>query len=87
MYIGLARGQLETGEGQTRACRDWNKLEEWTRDNSACFAYINETHDVTDKMEQFKYCPRDSKFAPAMRAHFGFPDDWYEEPVEAVPPN
>ncbi|KAF2232967.1 hypothetical protein EV356DRAFT_534253 [Viridothelium virens] len=86
MYTAPAGEQLETGEGQVRVCRDWSKLEEWYDDNTACFAYTNKTEGVTDELQQYKYCPKGSKFAPAMRAHFGLPDDWYEEPAETVSP-
>ncbi|KAI9703049.1 MAG: hypothetical protein M1820_006040 [Bogoriella megaspora] len=86
MYTSDINSQLDGGEGQTRFCRDWGILEQWYQDNTACFAYINETQGVSDELERYKYCPRDSQFAPAMRKHFGLPDDWYEEPVENVPP-
>ena len=76
---------LTAGEGQVRQCRDWNRLQEFVEDNTACFAYINETQGVSDEIERYKYCPKDSPFAPTMRKHFGLPDDWYEEPVETVP--
>lgn len=86
MYTAPVGGELKNGEGQSRICRDWDKLEEWALDNTACFAYINETQGVTNELERYKYCPKDSKFAPAMRNHFGLADDWYEEPNDSVPP-
>ena len=86
MYTSSLSAQSNTGEGQSRVCRDWNKLEEWFQDKSACFANINETQGVMDELERYKFCPKDSMFAPAMRAHFGLPDDWYQEPPNTVLP-
>ncbi|KAI9663962.1 MAG: hypothetical protein M1821_007453 [Bathelium mastoideum] len=87
MYTPTSSEQSRIGEGQSRICRDWNKLEQWFEDNSACFAGLNETEGVADGLEHFKYCPKDSKFAPTMRAHFGLPADWYEEPPNPRTPS
>ncbi|KAL1984942.1 hypothetical protein VTN96DRAFT_8498 [Rasamsonia emersonii] len=76
----------DTGVDEVHYCRDWNKLEEWAIANSACFGYVNETHDESGGIKYYKYCPKGSPFAPAMRKYFGLPDDYYEEPVEQVPP-
>lgn len=85
MYSSPTESRVDTGEGQKRVCRSWNALEQWFTDNSACFAYINETEGVSNEIERYKYCPRGSKFGPRMREYFGFAEDWYEEPIEKVP--
>lgn len=73
------------GEGQPRKCRDFKKLEKWAKSNEACYAYVKEVEPF-GPMDRYQYCSKDSKFGPNMRAYFGYPDDWYEEPVEKVPP-
>lgn len=77
----------DSGDGQTRQCRDWSKLEQWAVDNTACYVHINETTGVDNMLERFKYCPKGTPEAARVRKHFGFPDDWYEQPpLEVVPP-
>lgn len=61
-------------------------MEAWAVRNSGCFGYVNETGDESGGLKYYKYCPEDSPFLPAVRRYFGYSDDWFEEPVEQVPP-
>ncbi|KAI1266569.1 hypothetical protein F5Y18DRAFT_361089 [Xylariaceae sp. FL1019] len=66
---------ITTGLGQTRMCRSWDRLTQWAEDNTACFAYINETQGVDDIIERFRYCPRGSPLLGPMRRYFGYGRD------------
>lgn len=76
----------QAGPEEVRHCRSWEKMEEWAIQNSGCFGYVNETGDESGGLKYYKYCPKDSPFLPAVRKYFGYPDDWFEEPIEQVPP-
>ena len=73
------------GNGQVRMCRDWAKLDQWAQQNTACFGYVNETEGVHNEKQRYKFCPKDSIFAPNVRKYFGLPEDWFEEGKEQVP--
>lgn len=47
------------GHGQTRVCRDFSKLIQFARDNSAC--YYRPIEYYTPPLERYKYCPDGSK--------------------------
>lgn len=70
---------ITTGLGQTRMCRSWDRLTEWANENTACFAYINETQGVNAVIERFRYCPRGSQLLGPMRKFFGYAQDWFQE--------
>ncbi|KAM0817868.1 putative DUF3328 domain-containing protein [Seiridium cardinale] len=70
---------ITTGLGQTRMCRSWERLTEWANENTACFAYINETQGVNAVIERFRYCPRGSSLLGPMRKYFGYAQDWFQE--------
>ncbi|KAK9796589.1 putative DUF3328 domain-containing protein [Seiridium cardinale] len=70
---------ITTGLGQTRMCRSWERLTEWANENTACFAYINETQGVNAVIERFRYCPRGSSLLSPMRKYFGYAQDWFQE--------
>ncbi|KAH8705818.1 hypothetical protein BGW36DRAFT_354212 [Talaromyces proteolyticus] len=78
-------GDKISGRDEPRQCRDWSKLDRWAKENTACYGYDNEAADDSGGIKHYKYCPRDSPYAPVMREYFGLPDDYYEEPVEEVP--
>jgi hypothetical protein len=69
----------ESAVGQLRRCRDWGALESWARERTSCYHYISHEADFINQFERFKYCPRDSPYWPALRKHFGKPDDWFGE--------
>ncbi|KAL5117427.1 hypothetical protein ACEQ8H_004743 [Pleosporales sp. CAS-2024a] len=79
---------ITTGLGQVRMCRSWDRLTDWAKERTACFAYVNETQGVNAVIERFQYCPKDSYLSKSMRKYFGYPNDWYRErpqDVETVP--
>ncbi|PLB51571.1 hypothetical protein P170DRAFT_506552 [Aspergillus steynii IBT 23096] len=44
-----------TGAGQVRLCRDWEQLERWAVERSACFRHEDETPGRL--VDRFKFCP------------------------------
>lgn len=69
----------ESAVGQLRQCRDWGALERWAEERTSCYHYISHEADFINQFERFKYCPKDSPYWPALRKHFGKPDDWFGE--------
>lgn len=76
----------QAGPDEVRHCRSWDEMEAWAVRHSGCFGYVNETADESGGLDYYKYCPEGSRFLPAVREYFGLPDDWFEVPVEQVPP-
>jgi hypothetical protein len=48
-------------------CRDWNQLNNWAKQYSACFKDI----DTNNKDERFSFCPKDSPYAEKIIEMFG----------------
>jgi len=72
MYTSTSKLRLNTGEGQTRMCKDWSKLEEWYEANAACY---EKGDGVTGDLKPSKVCPLASKFNPGAREYFHDTDD------------
>ncbi|KID94013.1 hypothetical protein MAJ_10007, partial [Metarhizium majus ARSEF 297] len=63
-YTGRLHAQenetvVESGIGQVRMCRDWNKLRQLAIDNSAC--YYRPGHHYIPLLDRYKRCPDGSK--------------------------
>ena len=60
------------GEGQTRQCRDWDKLIAWTQDpqRHACFRMLSDYRKVPHSLEQFAYCDKESPYFPIAEEYF-----------------
>jgi hypothetical protein len=59
-YTGRVHSQAnashpQAGIGQTRKCRDYNKLYEWSIEHSACYADVEDPNAAPE--EYFKKCP------------------------------
>lgn len=46
---------LFSGTGQTRMCRNWDKLREWSMEHSAC--YKRSTDHYVPLLDRYKNCP------------------------------
>ena len=62
LYIGQLHKQIysddpKAGIGQTKMCRDWNALIEWSKARSACYRPINWGEEGFDELERYKFCP------------------------------
>ncbi|KAI1303856.1 hypothetical protein F5Y03DRAFT_407166 [Xylaria venustula] len=62
-----------TGLDQIRMCRSWDKLEEWARQYTACYRYINQTASYSEvpQVERFVWCPKDSPYQKEVEKVFG----------------
>ncbi|KAL9599549.1 MAG: hypothetical protein Q9219_003793 [cf. Caloplaca sp. 3 TL-2023] len=65
----------ESGVGQIRQCRSWDKLLEWSRERTACFRNIHEGQRIHE-IERYKFCPPGSPYLPKIRGYFKHDDDW-----------
>ena len=67
----------ESGYGQQRKCRSWDKLEAWAKQFNSCYRYVNESAgpEVLPRIERFIYCPEDSPYTAEVEKVFG-PRTW-----------
>ena len=66
----------ESGVGQYRQCRSWDKLEVWAKQYNACYRYVNQTATVEElpQIERFVYCPEGSPYIKEVEKVFGHID-------------
>lgn len=68
----------ETGHGQYRQCRSWDKLETWAKQYNSCYRYINETEtpDQFPQIQRFVWCPEGSPYRAQVEELFDveYPD-------------
>lgn len=48
---------LRFGARFNRTCRDWDKLQEWARERSACWQPVNVFDRSFPDAERYKFCP------------------------------
>lgn len=69
-YTTLGKGKA-SGVGQTRKCNDWNRLEAWAQERTACWRYINGTDEnFQDEIQRFRYCPKGSPYIANVKDYF-----------------
>lgn len=51
-----------SGVRQSRQCRDWRRLETWTKDYIACYRRSDRPIEGLRNIEKYKYCPDDSGY-------------------------
>ena len=61
-------------EHQTRQCKDWSKLEQFSRQHNACFEYYNVTDFEGNSVDggsffYYQYCPEDSPYRSTMERY------------------
>ena len=56
-----------TGVGQFRQCRSWEKLEQWAVGNTACYSYVDPSNSTKENLERFKFCPKGSEYWDAVK--------------------
>ncbi|KAG9604954.1 hypothetical protein KCU77_g1031, partial [Aureobasidium melanogenum] len=60
----------ETGHGQLRRCRNWDKLNDWAKQHNACYRYINETSRDYPEVQRFVWCPEGSPYRKEVDKYF-----------------
>jgi hypothetical protein len=70
------------GDGQTRKCRDWTKVQDFVHSHDACYKYLEPNNEELSNLQRFKYCSKDSQYLPLIRKYFGYDDNWIPDPDE-----
>ena len=61
----------ETGRGQLRQCRNWDKLNDWAKKHTACYRYIHEEEGVSyPEIQRFLWCPEGSPYRKEVDKYF-----------------
>ena len=68
-YTGL-QAAGHSGTGQIRHCKDWNQMESWAQQHTACWRYLHGDEPGREVMEEFKFCPEGSPYIEQMRKMF-----------------
>ena len=66
----VMKKETPTGGGQYRQCRDWEELQKWVGEHTACWKYVNSTDPEMDQLERFKYCPEGSEYLEKARERY-----------------
>ncbi|KUJ19151.1 uncharacterized protein LY89DRAFT_667145 [Mollisia scopiformis] len=53
-----------------KQCRDWNQLERWAVENSACFKRYPDDDPKHRTLEEWRNCPENSQFMPLVNKFF-----------------
>ncbi|KAK5997696.1 hypothetical protein PT974_00051 [Cladobotryum mycophilum] len=61
LHAQLGAAQPRAGIGSVRKCRDWNKLQDWARERSACWKPYKMDDPNLPLIERYKFCPDGSK--------------------------
>jgi hypothetical protein len=66
----------KSGLGQFRQCKDWSKLEKWSREHTACYKRPEKPQGVPN-IEKYKFCPEGSGYitpdvSPEWKSRFIF---------------
>jgi hypothetical protein len=60
-----------SGTHQIRKCRDWNQMETWAQQHTACWRYMPELErEGRSILEEFRYCPEGSPYKETMERYF-----------------
>ena len=61
-YTGMGQPNKASATHQIRFCKDWDRMEAWAIQNSACWRYFDEKHAPADMLDQFHFCPKGSPY-------------------------
>lgn len=53
----------KSGLGQEHMCRDWNQLESWAVENSACWRRLDDIDPNGSQLAAYRFCPPGSPYA------------------------
>lgn len=68
-HTGGNQSGHSTGMNQNRQCRDWSRLEQWAKERTACYQYLN--HTVKTELDRYKLCPPDSPYNEVIDEIYG----------------
>jgi len=60
----------ETGNGQPRMCRSWDKMHDWAKQHNACYRYIHEQSSNYPEIQRFVWCPEGSPYRKEVDKYF-----------------
>jgi hypothetical protein len=63
------------GDGHTRQCKDFSKLEEWAMEHTACYTF-EPVEPPFFEDQRYANCPEDSPYYQAMKEAIGAGRDW-----------
>ena len=66
LYVGRVNANVHAdhpmgGLGSRRMCRDWNKLQAWAAERSACYEPYSGDDPNVSEIDRYKFCPDGSK--------------------------
>lgn len=57
-------GDMISGVGQVRQCKDWNTLNAWAKEHTACYKHIPLAESDVDRLKPYTFCPPQSPQSP-----------------------
>jgi Mycotoxin biosynthesis protein UstYa len=60
----------ETGHGQLRQCRSWDKLNDWAKRYNACYRYTHEASGNYPEVQRLVWCPEGSPYRQEVDKYF-----------------
>ena len=61
-YSGYSKHPI-AGVMQTRMCRNWDMLESWAREHTACYRDVGRDVEGFPQIEKYKFCPEGYVFS------------------------
>lgn len=60
------------GDKQVMQCKNFSKLVAWTQQpqRQACYKHLDDYRDIAHSLEEYAFCPEDSRYFPIMKAYF-----------------
>lgn len=68
-YTGEGQSNQSSGFHQTRKCRDWDQLETWAMQHTACYRFLD--NSVYDTLDRHKFCPEGSPYNEQIERMYG----------------
>jgi hypothetical protein len=61
LHLEAHESHPRAGIGSVKMCRDWNKLQAWARERSACWKPYKTDDPTFPEEERYKFCPDGSR--------------------------
>ncbi|KAJ5792556.1 uncharacterized protein N7503_008534 [Penicillium pulvis] len=77
-YTGFQPNQ-KSGLGQVRMCRDFEQLEQWARDHTACWRHVGEIREEGFReLDRYRFCPDGSPYKEMSETMY-LKGDWWKQ--------